>query len=257
MSYSSPDITYCVACTGGQAQYQASSQLEVAIQKYQPLRSEVKEEPAILDTTMETPTYQQKEYATLYSKLEDYTPSGFVESFIDFSQPAVFVGDDELRTYVEKAFELMTGKQFPEDISVHILTEQQLKEVHECKGGTWNKNIQGFAINRKGFTTSDIFIKKDRLDSMLLTIGHEIGHVMSMTLPNIVDEEAKAFAFSLAWMDVIQDNNIANIQFKQPNPAKNGIHDKAFSFVLDQINKGKQALQIFTDLMKLKCSSEV
>jgi hypothetical protein len=85
----------------------------------------------------------------------------------------------------------------------------------------------------------------------MLTIGHEIGHVMSYTLQNERDEEAKAFAFSMAWMHAIRKNNIAGIaNCVNPNPAKNGVHDIAFEFVIEQAEKDKKAMQIFEELKR-------
>ena len=45
----------------------------------------------------------------------------------------------------------------------------------------------------------------------MLTIGHELGHVLTKTLSRHHDEEAKAYAFSLVWIDAIKKNNIANL----------------------------------------------
>lgn len=190
-------------------------------------------------------------------KVNNYTPIGFIQGFIDHNQPAIFLADQEVKEIVYEVFELMTGKQFPKDVNVRILEEEKLKQVHENNGGKWTKGIQGFAINRKGFANSEIFIKKDRLDAMMLTIGHELGHVMAFTLPEELDEEAKAFAFSLAWMETIQKHEIKNIKFRRPRPARNGLHDVAYSFVLSMIERGKRSLEIFKELSKLEIRCEV
>ena len=83
-------------------------------------------------------------------------------------------------------------------------------------------------------------MRENQLDALLLVIGHEIGHVLTETLPNKHDEEAKAFAFSIEWAKTIKKHNIAGlgINIKQDldfEPARNGLHDVAFSFV-DFIN---------------------
>ena len=97
-----------------------------------------------------------------------------------------------------------------------------------------------------------IFIKENDLDKVMLVIGHELGHVLTPTLPNMHDEEAKAFAFELAWMEAIVEDNIANLKenisldFK---PAANGLHDVAFGFVKNLVNTGKKALDILEQIV--------
>ena len=75
---------------------------------------------------------------------------------------------------------------------------------------------------------------------------------------NKIDEEAKAFAFSIAWMKTIKQHNIANLStaIKLERPANNGIHNIALDFVLDLVNKGKGALDIHSDIVRgLKCQA--
>jgi hypothetical protein len=73
---------------------------------------------------------------------------------------------------------------------------------------------------------------------------------MSPTLPDSRDEEAKAFAFSMAWMETIKKHNIAGIGNSiLPNPARNGLHDVAYEYLLELIQKGKQdAMRLFKDI---------
>jgi hypothetical protein len=95
----------------------------------------------------------------------------------------------------------------------------------------------GFCINRYP-QTSYIFVREDNLDRLFLTIGHEIGHALSPILSDPRDEEAKAFAFSLAWMKTVVEHNIADLSHNiTPNPARNDLHDVAYSFVLEQMQK--------------------
>ena len=85
----------------------------------------------------------------------------------------------------------------------------------------------------------------------MLTIGHEIGHVMSLPLKNIQTEEAKAFAFSIAWIKTIREKNIANLESAiNMRPAINGIHNIAFDFVINKIKQGEDAIQVFESLVK-------
>ena len=93
------------------------------------------------------------------------------------------------------------------------------------------------------------------LDEMMLVIGHEIGHVLTKTLPNKHDEEAKAFAFSIKWAETIKKHNVANLGMSikdelDMNPARNGLHDVAFSFVSLMLKKGRTAIEVHQDLAK-------
>jgi hypothetical protein len=184
-------------------------------------------------------------------------------AFLNPNRPkTVFVGhSNEIKEFVEEAFQLTTGRSFPDDIQISVLGEEELKKVHEQIGGKWSSGIQGFAINRKHLgLISEIFIKKGELDQLMLTLGHELGHVLSKKLGSILDEEAKAFAFSIEWMKTIKQHNIANLStaIQLDRPANNGIHDKALDFVLDLISKGKQAINVYFELIRgeLRCQAQ-
>ena len=71
-------------------------------------------------------------------------------------------------------------------------------------------------------------------------------------MPNKHDEEAKAFAFSLAWMKAIKENNIANLaaSINLEKPARNGLHNIALDFVLKLTNAGRRAIDVYVELMK-------
>ena len=89
----------------------------------------------------------------------------------------------------------------------------------------------------------------------MLVLGHEIGHVLTETLPNKHDEEAKAFAFSIEWAITIKKNNIANLGLNIKDeldfqPARNGLHDVAFAFVDLMVRKGRKAIELHDDLSR-------
>ena len=75
---------------------------------------------------------------------------------------------------------------------------------------------------------------------------------MTKTLKDKHDEEAKAFAFSFAWMKAIKENNIAGLEdaIIMENPAHNGLHDVAHRFVVTLIERGKEAIEIFNALIR-------
>lgn len=175
---------------------------------------------------------------------------GFVPD--DFLRPErvrqKFVGEaEEIKEHIEEAFEEVMGSDFPEDIRIQICSREEFRKL------TFNPNILGLALNRKEEgLISDIFVLNDELDRVMLVIGHEIGHVLSRPLKDKREEEAKAFAFSFAWMEKIKEKNIAGLgnSINLELPARNGIHDLAFGFVWRLIKEGKKALEIYWGLIK-------
>jgi hypothetical protein len=154
---------------------------------------------------------------------------------------------DDVKEAIEKTFFLATGLKMPEDISIAICDEDKFRKALDYKGGSWHPSILGFSVQ-----PNEVIVKSDDLDRLMLTIGHEIGHLMSKSLRDIIKEEAKAFAFELAWMKAMKENDILNLgrSLILPNPAVNGIHDKSLEFVLEGINSGKKPLELF---MQLSC----
>tara|TARA_Y100000310_G_scaffold342583_1_gene446424 strand:- start:1624 stop:2571 length:948 start_codon:yes stop_codon:yes gene_type:complete len=159
-----------------------------------------------------------------------------------------FIGQaEEIKSEIEETFLTLTGLEFPEDIRLKICDRKEFDKF------TKNPGVKGLSINRKEQgLISEIMVLNDELDKVMLTVGHELGHVLSRPLKDKRDEEAKAFAFSFAWMKTIKENNIAglgkNIVFD--NPACNGIHDVAFNYVWKLIKEGKESLELYWDLVR-------
>ncbi len=189
-------------------------------------------------------------YADSYRSKKRVTES-YSHVMDDFLNPergfSAFVGDtEELKSLVEETFLKLTGKDFPDDVQLNLVDGKEMKKMHSM-------NVAGFAVNRKHLgLISEIFIKKDSLDRMMLTIGHEFGHVLTRRIDIPIDEEAKAFAFSLAWMKKIKEENIGNLAtaIRLDTPAKNGVHNTALDFVLGLVNKGKEAIGVWIDIVK-------
>ncbi len=173
--------------------------------------------------------------------------------FLKPIRPATqFVDSAEaIREAVLEAFSQTTGAEpskFPEDVVISVCSREEMKARH----GKWHEGILGFSVNRLGFGTSEIFLIENEMDVMLLTAGHEIGHVLSFPARSKIAEEAKAFAFEAAWLQSIFTNNIAglrsSISFAIFSPANNGVHDKAFELVKKQLLAGKKPLQVYGEL---------
>ena len=177
-------------------------------------------------------------------------PIKVVDDFLNPARPnTVFVGNArEIQEFAEEAFEKTTGMRFPDDVIVRVLGEEHFRE-----------GLQGFAINRKEHgQMSEVVIKENTMDRVMVILGHELGHVMSRRINNSRTEEAKAFAFSIAWIQAIKKHNIANLSTAVciDRPAKNGIHDVAHEFVVKNIQAGKKAIDVFKKIItgELKCA---
>jgi len=237
----------------GVVSYQTSNQSQASYQSWQPaLEQIVLEQP--LACAVEQPK-STRNYSSLYLSPahKEYFTAG---DFLTHSQPTMFVGEaKDVEEFAKQSFEKTTGMRLPSNIIITICSKEKMKEVHESRTGKWDESIAGFSFNGHGKRTSEIFVQEGSLDSVMLTLGHEIGHVISPTLSDVRDEEAKAFAFSMAWMRAIVDNNIAGLaNCINPNPARNGLHDVAFEFVTDRIKQGHLPFTIFSELMNEQLS---
>ena len=213
------------------------------------------------------------EYAVINNIYSDKKPESSTHKIIpqsqyiftpgDFLRPnrdtTCFIGAaDDIRHYIQEAFKLSTGKNIPSDISITICPIEDMARIFDSFGGRFKPGIQGFAINRrKQGERSEIFIKEGDLAEVMLTIGHELGHVISDTLDNARDEEAKAFAFSMHWMDMIRENNIADLKdsISAEAPAENGLHDRAYAFVRQMVVAGQKAIDVFFGIISGRLST--
>ena len=191
----------------------------------------------------------QQQYQITYSSNHSFTP----EIFLNPSRPrAGFIDDNnEIIVFVDETFELMTNQKLPSSISMNVLPFDEFKALHSSFG-SWSDGILGFSING---SAKKIFIRENHLDALMLVIGHEIGHVLTDSLPNKHDEEAKAFAFSMEWAKTIKKHNIANLGISIKDdfdfqPARNGLHDVAFSFVNFLVKNGRKAIELHDDLAR-------
>ena len=204
--------------------------------------------------------YFRKNYSNNYNKIQqNYSISSAInhsftpEIFLAPSRAkARFIDDNnEARRIAEETFELMTNGKLPNNISINILPFDEFKILHS-RFGSWSNGILGFSINGDN---KKIFVRENNLDALMLVIGHEIGHVLTDTLPNKHDEEAKAFAFSIEWAKTIKKHNIVDLGLSIKDeidfqPAKNGLHDVAFEFVDFMVKRGRKALELHADLVR-------
>ncbi|MBW2987768.1 hypothetical protein KY336_04415 [Candidatus Woesearchaeota archaeon] len=159
---------------------------------------------------------------------------------------------EEVQELVEHTFLELTGKELP-CFNISVCNEHELRQEHARLGGQWSPGIQGFCNHQ----TKSIFVMENNLAELLLTIGHEIGHLLSDPLPNLIDEEAKAMAFASAWAQTIHDNNIGNLgaHIQMHQPARNGVHNVASNFVNSMLEEGSIAMDVFEQLSRKYISS--
>lgn len=170
------------------------------------------------------------------------------DDFLKPGREGKFVGQaGEIKGFVEETFEKLFNEKFPEDIKVSILSAEKFQKLAS------HPSTIGLSINRRRQgLLSEIFVLNDSLGRVMLTIGHELGHVLTPTLDKAHDEEAKAYAFSLEWMRIIRENNIGDLggAIVTERPADNGLHNIAFFFVERLIKIGKEAGEIYAGLIR-------
>jgi hypothetical protein len=188
--------------------------------------------------------YAKTHTTNSYANQHAQQPVSYTSPFLHKTRSVTqFIGaSTQVIAIVHEIYEKLTRRRL-QNIIFTIANTQTLKKVYP----NYHDSILGFAINSQGYGPHQIYIKEDYLDSVLLTIGHEIGHVLSPSLPNNLNEEAKAFAFELAWAKLIKEENIANLgaNIKIHAPAQNGLHNLALDFVLHQIQQGITELELF------------
>ena len=172
--------------------------------------------------------------------------------FMNENAQEIFLNDNmEIMEMVKRTFKLTTGMNFPDTIKISLLNPVDFSALHEKMTNEKASGVAGFSVNNPN-STCYVYVKTDSLDKMMIVLGHEIGHVLSYSLVNNVNEEAKAFAFQLAWVKVIHENNIGNLAFNLNPlpPAENGLHNVAYRYVLNQLNQGDKAIDVYSDIIK-------
>ncbi|MBI2151230.1 hypothetical protein HYU21_00710 [Candidatus Woesearchaeota archaeon] len=174
------------------------------------------------------------------------------DNFLKVGAGGKFVGQaEEIKEYIEEAYNLLFGKSFPEDIKISLLEENEFKKISP------HSSVVGLSINRRQQgLLSEIFVIQGTIGKVLLTVGHELGHVLTSTLDHSLDEEAKAYAFSLQWIDLIKEWNIAGLReaIITETPAENGLHNKAYYFIQRLIKQGKLAWEVYLKIIRKEIS---
>ncbi|MBW3013200.1 hypothetical protein KY340_03250 [Candidatus Woesearchaeota archaeon] len=192
---------------------------------------------------------EKKEYNVLKTELF-FQPGEFINP--NAPKTKFIKATEQVRELVEQTFLELTGKELP-CLNISVCSEQELRQEHARVGGQWSPGILGFCNH----VTRSIFVMENNLAELLLTIGHEIGHLLSDPLPDLIDEEAKAMAFASAWAQTIYDNNIGDLRdhIRMHQPAQNGVHNVASKFVNNMLDDGRIAMDVFEQLSRKYISS--
>ena len=204
--------------------------------------------PSLNDLINPVPTpYKTQQELYLHNKIQPeyiFQPDHFLKP----SKHALFINTtEEIQEYIEQTFEKIFQQPLPKNIKISILNKSKFQKL------TTSPNTVGLSINRSQQNLlSEIFILNDTLPRVLLTIGHELGHIITPTLSNPHDEEAKAYAFSLAWMQIIKENNIANLanSIITETPANNGLHNISYNFISKILKTDKTAWETYQEIIQ-------
>lgn len=196
----------------------------------------------------ETKTHYQSDKEDYEINFED-TSSFFLK---DTNQPK-FVGTiSHLMDDIRHTLRMATNQELPFNLDIKICNEEELsKEYNQRTNNIWNQTIKGFATHGEN---KEIFVLADSLDKMMLTLGHEIGHILSPRLINTTTEEAKAFSFEIVWLQTIKIHNILNLAEnidleKIGTPVANGVHDVAFRWINSFMMDGRSPKEIYNDII--------
>ena len=165
--------------------------------------------------------------------------------------PTPFIGQAaEAEQHIKEAFRKTTGHELPQDINITIAPREELVRKNMA---FLNDSVAGLSIH----STREIFAIAGNMDEVMLTIGHELGHVIKKPARTAEEEEAKAFAFEAAWAKTIFEEDIAglkgSINAAALQPAQNGLHDTAFNFVK---NNSESALELFNKISNGEITQE-
>ncbi len=235
INYSSPSVSYCASCS----QQPTSPQYTPTSHSIESLTGQ-----DYSFSLSETTNYNSSQTYSSTKQSESKTYASATNFISPYASKTKFIDNaEEIKELIEEAFKATTDKELPGDIMISVCSKEKMKEINK----DWHEGIEGFAINTH---PKMVFVKNSDLAHVMVTMGHEIGHVLSNNLGNSRDEEAKAFAFELAWIRAIKEKNIGNLSNNLivPEPAKNGLHDFALNFVINEVNSGINPFDLFLDL---------
>jgi hypothetical protein len=166
--------------------------------------------------------------------------------------PCVFLGaSSDVILQINQILKLLTGSGLPYNIRIEFCNAEKMSEAYKkWSKQVWTPIVRGFCVPGHNKL---IYVLHDSLLNMMLTLGHEIGHILTAPRQNRITEEAKAYSFEIMWLSRMKDNNILELGHiidlsRLGTPAANGIHDVAFRWVNSFLMDGKTAFEIYKDI---------
>lgn len=200
-----------------------------------------------LNATTDTSSSYQTSHSN-YPKII-FTPNDFLRP----GRPQTrWVGRfEEVKEIVEKIYKDVTGREIP-NVEINIVPAKDLYTEYEKSGKKADEALQGFYGNGR------IFVKEGKLDEMILTLGHELGHASSIQLANPELEEAKAYAFTEAWVRTIVEKNIENLaecititRSRSSIPEWAKVHLHGYKEFQERLDNGLAPLEIIDNLIAI------
>ena len=85
-------------------------------------------------------TYNSNEYNLNHSRTEYFQPKVFLRADRPKSQS---IGElREIEPHIRETFQIVTGKELPNDMIINLVSKEKLKEVNNNLGGKWSEGIQ-------------------------------------------------------------------------------------------------------------------
>lgn len=168
--------------------------------------------------------------------------------------PTQFTGMiDELISDVQQLVKSIISSPLPYDLSITLCRGEEFKKHYEARAekNRWHQGIRGFSLHG---APKEIFVLRDTLEQTLLTLGHEIGHILTPPAVNALTEEAKAYAFEILFLEAMQRRNTKGIKDRIDlsalgTPAANGVHNVALQWVNSFLMDGRSAKDIYDGII--------
>ncbi|MEK6910349.1 MAG: hypothetical protein AABW82_01095 [Nanoarchaeota archaeon] len=104
------------------------------------------------------------------------------------------------------------------------------------------------------YDSSEAVVRENSFVDIMSVAGHELGHAFSERLVGDISEEAKAYAFEMAWSETIAKYNVGGLgdkvlemMLRTPDAERSPIHYRAHQKVMD-LSKKMPAIQVYEDI---------
>lgn len=134
---------------------------------------------------------------------------------------------------------------------VEVASAIHFTTLCRIQGYSPKRLVDGFA----DFTSQRAVIREGPLPRVFVTAAHELGHLLNLRLSVKRDEEAKAYAFAYACVLAVRRSvekriadEICMEALLQPSKIRWPAHHKAHGFVLQEMDRGTDPLDLYRDI---------